>query len=257
MEKTRRLLLLLSIIAVFSTSAVHAATFTYSLTYDAANRVTQVTAAGTNQVVYTWQDNGQLVSRTRGGDTPVQPLTITVTAPDNGTITAPAANIDCGSTCSGSADQGTVIQLTAVGDTGFAIFAWGDDCAAATGNTCILSMDAAKTVSATFETDQDNDGVGDSSDNCLTTANPQQNNNDGDSEGDACDSDDDNDGMPDSWEIQYNLDPFNPADRDLDPDNDQLTNFEEYQNETNPLIANNQTKFPWTMFLPAINGGSH
>jgi hypothetical protein len=39
---------------------------------------------------------------------------------------------------------------------------------------------------------------GSSLDNCPTVANPSQSNNDGDSLGDACDSDDDNDSVPDS-----------------------------------------------------------
>jgi ELWxxDGT repeat protein len=46
--------------------------------------------------------------------------------------------------------------------------------------------------------DTDQDGIPDTSDNCPTVANPDQNNFDGDSEGDACDSDDDNDGSPDN-----------------------------------------------------------
>ncbi len=49
------------------------------------------------------------------------------------------------------------------------------------------------------------------------------------------DTDNDNDGMPDSFEIQYGLDPYNPADAGYDNDEDGLTNLQEYQLETNPL----------------------
>lgn len=44
----------------------------------------------------------------------------------------------------------------------------------------------------------------------------------------------DGDGMPDEWEIKYNLDPENPADGVLDSDGDGYTNVEEYLNCTNP-----------------------
>lgn len=47
--------------------------------------------------------------------------------------------------------------------------------------------------------DTDADGVPDVRDNCPTVSNPGQGNTDFDSEGDACDSDDDNDGLTDSY----------------------------------------------------------
>jgi len=47
--------------------------------------------------------------------------------------------------------------------------------------------------------DTDNDGVPDVNDNCPTVSNADQANTDLDSEGDACDSDDDNDGLTDNF----------------------------------------------------------
>jgi uncharacterized repeat protein (TIGR01451 family) len=47
------------------------------------------------------------------------------------------------------------------------------------------------------ESDDDNDGIPDATDNCAVIGNSDQANNDGDQFGDVCDSDDDNDGTPD------------------------------------------------------------
>ena len=49
--------------------------------------------------------------------------------------------------------------------------------------------------------------------------------------------DSDGDGMDDSWEESYNLNPDDASDNDDDPDNDNLNNLQEYQNGTNPNQA--------------------
>ncbi len=55
------------------------------------------------------------------------------------------------------------------------------------------------------------------------------------------DDDDDNDGIPDTWEVQYGLDPFNSNDALLDNDGDGISNLDEYTQGTNPLVSNNVT----------------
>jgi hypothetical protein len=50
----------------------------------------------------------------------------------------------------------------------------------------------------------------------------------------AAETDTDGDSMPDTWEIEHGLDPFNPADASLDSDWDGLTNLQEYHHETDP-----------------------
>ncbi|MCG8642563.1 MAG: choice-of-anchor D domain-containing protein, partial [Desulfobacterales bacterium] len=43
--------------------------------------------------------------------------------------------------------------------------------------------------------------------------------------------------IPDAWETEYGLDPNSPGDAGLDPDLDGLTNLEEYNNGTSPLLS--------------------
>jgi len=50
----------------------------------------------------------------------------------------------------------------------------------------------------------------------------------------ATPTDTDQDGMPDSWEAKYGLDPQNQSDAGGDTDNDGYTNIEEYLNSTDP-----------------------
>jgi hypothetical protein len=81
--------------------------------------------------------------------------------------------------------------------------------------------------------DADQDSIEDSADNCPTTSNPAQLDTDSDGQGNACDADDDGDGIPDSFELANQLDPLDALDAALDNDTDGLTNFDEFRLGTN------------------------
>ncbi|MCH7892625.1 MAG: thrombospondin type 3 repeat-containing protein, partial [Gemmatimonadetes bacterium] len=79
-------------------------------------------------------------------------------------------------------------------------------------------------------TDTDGDGVPDSSDNCPTVANAAQTDTDGDGQGDACDIDDDGDGIVDTSEA---------AGCELDPDcdNDNVSDGPNDPDGAGPIVA--------------------
>ncbi len=65
--------------------------------------------------------------------------------------------------------------------------------------------------------------------------------------GDNADTDDDNDGMPDTWETENDLDPLNAADASQDADGDGLTNLEEYYQGTDPNVSGAEGFPTWTL----------
>ena len=78
-----------------------------------------------------------------------------------------------------------------------------------------LSDDEIRAVRNFVLPDHDRDGVANAADNCLFAVNADQANTDGDPTGDACDADDDGDGLSDVLEPRFGTDPLR-ADTDGD-----------------------------------------
>ena len=95
--------------------------------------------------------------------------------------------------------------------------------------------------------DSDLDAVADYIDNCPVVSNADQTDTDSDGTGDVCDDDDDGDGMPDSFEILYVLNPIDASDATTDLDGDGVSNYDEYINGTSPKVSNASA--------PASSGG--
>ncbi|MCW1884189.1 hypothetical protein OKA04_05565 [Luteolibacter flavescens] len=80
--------------------------------------------------------------------------------------------------------------------------------------------------------DYDMDGIPDEEDDFPGDP-TEHSDHDGDGIGDNADPDDDNDGMPDAWEIAHGLNPL-LTDSNEDSDGDGFTNFQEYEADTDP-----------------------
>jgi len=85
--------------------------------------------------------------------------------------------------------------------------------------------------------DSDGDGVPDDQDAFPYNADEYLDT-DGDGEGNKADTDDDNDGMPDTWELLYGLDPLKD-DAAADPDGDGVSNINEYNLGSEPNYNEN------------------
>lgn len=86
-------------------------------------------------------------------------LTLSVSATDlitgdMGKIVVTPDGSECLSDCSISYENGTFVVITAMPAEGYGIDSWGGECASAVGETCVVTMDSDKTVSAIFLADE-------------------------------------------------------------------------------------------------------
>ncbi|MDQ3781806.1 MAG: InlB B-repeat-containing protein, partial [Actinomycetota bacterium] len=75
-------------------------------------------------------------------------LTVTKTGTGSGTVTSNPAGVNCGTDCSQTYVSGTEVTLTAVAAAGSTFTGWSGACAGT--GSCVVTMDAARAVIATF-----------------------------------------------------------------------------------------------------------
>jgi alpha-tubulin suppressor-like RCC1 family protein len=105
-------------------------------------------ANGSATITATFQGRTGSTSLSVGGGGGL--ATLTVARNGSGLVTSNPAGIDCGSTCSASYNAGTVVTLTAspLGGTNFT--GW-SGCDSVSGASCTVTMNATRSISATFQ----------------------------------------------------------------------------------------------------------
>jgi subtilisin family serine protease len=78
-----------------------------------------------------------------------QTLAVSKTGTGSGSVTSSPAGIDCGSTCSASFATGTGVTLAASPSAGSTFVGWSGACAGV--GPCVVTMSAARSVNATFD----------------------------------------------------------------------------------------------------------
>ena len=85
-----------------------------------------------------------------GTASPTTSYNLAVAKSGSGTVTNSTGSINCGSTCSGSFTSGTSVTLTATPASGSYFYGWSGACSGTT--PCVVTINAAKDVTATFKT---------------------------------------------------------------------------------------------------------
>ncbi|MCA9872820.1 MAG: tandem-95 repeat protein, partial [Anaerolineales bacterium] len=85
-------------------------------------------------------------------DTELPYLNVAAAGSGSGAISSDPAGIDCGGTCAAQFGLGVPVTLTAVADTGSTFMGWSGACSSL--GDCVVTMDATRSVTATFSLNQ-------------------------------------------------------------------------------------------------------
>ncbi len=117
----------------------------------------ETTASSSGQVVIAFTraggpDNPKVtgISVTSGGTPPPPTYTLSVARAGTGSGRVTGAGIDCGTTCSATFAEGTVVTLSASASAGSTFEGWSGVCAANASATCVVTMSSAQSVTASF-----------------------------------------------------------------------------------------------------------
>jgi uncharacterized repeat protein (TIGR02543 family) len=127
--------------------------------FDPGATVTLTATAGVNSTFGSWSgactgtgvcsvtmNSAKNVMATFNSTVPSGPHNLSVSKSGNGSITG--TGISCGTDCSESFPTNTSVTLSASPDSGWQLSAWGGACTGT--GSCVVTMDSAKSVSATF-----------------------------------------------------------------------------------------------------------
>ncbi len=144
-------------------------------------RTFETTANASGQVVIQFSRNGPdqpkicgITVAAGGGDPGPTNQTLAVTKAGTGSGTVTGSGVDCGSACSASYATGTSVTLTVTAASGSTFAGWSGACSGI--GACVVSMTAARSVTATFNTSGGDPGgtckavTGGNSGNFNTTA---------------------------------------------------------------------------------------
>jgi Fe-S cluster biogenesis protein NfuA len=129
-------------------------------TFTAGTMVTLTPTANTGSVFAGWSgacsgtgscvvtmDQARSVTATFN-TVPTHTLTVTKDGTGTGTVTSSPAGIDCGATCSAAFNEGTMVTLTPTATAGSTFAGWSGACSGT--GSCVVTMDMARSVTATF-----------------------------------------------------------------------------------------------------------
>lgn len=108
-------------------------------------------AGQTGSLILTTMDKDKSCTATFKAEATTQNLTVILGGTGTGSVKSDVGGIDCGTVCTKDYPKGNPVNLTATADATSTFAGWSGDCAnAATGNPAVVTLDADKSCTATF-----------------------------------------------------------------------------------------------------------